>query len=195
MLVSALQHESALRIHTSPHSWGSLPPLPQNLHFILKDNWRTWLRSPHFVVGVQPLSLIQLFVTPWSAGQQAPLSSNTFSQILPKVMAIESVLMSPLILGQLLLLLQLIFPSTRVFSSDSALCIKWSKYWSFSFNISPSSVYSSLISFRIDQFEFLAVKGLSKVFSSITIWKHQIFGTQSSLWSNSHICTWLLEKQ
>ena len=70
---------------------------------------------------------------------------------------------SPFILCQLFLLLRLIFPSTRVFSSDSALCIKWSKYWSFSFNISPSSVYSSLISFRIDQFEFLAAQRTLKI--------------------------------
>ena len=101
--------------------------------------------------------------------------------------------MSALILCQLLLFLRLIFPSTTVFSSHSALCIKWSKYWSFSFNISPSSVYSSLILLRIDWVEFLAVKGLSKVFSSITMWKHQIFCVHS-LWSNSHICTWLHEK-
>ena len=93
-----------------------------------------------------------------------------------------------------LLILPLIFPSIRVFSKESALCIMWPKYWSFSFNISPSNEYSALISFRIDWFDLLAVQGLSRVFSSTRIRKHQFFGVQPSLWCSSHICTWLLEK-
>ena len=99
-----------------------------------------------------------------------------------------------LILCGPLLLLPSIFPSTRVYSSESALHIRWPKYWSFSFSISPSNEYSELISFRIDWFHFLAVQGLSRVFSTTTFQKHQFFGAQPSLWSNSHICTWLLEK-
>ena len=77
----------------------------------------------------------------------------------------------------------------RVFSNESSLCIRWPKYWSFSFSISPSNEYSGLISFRIDWFEIFAVRG-----TSTTVEKHQLFGVQPSLWSNSHIYTWLLEK-
>ena len=93
-----------------------------------------------------------------------------------------------------LLLPPSIFPSIRVFSNESALCIRWPKYWSFSFNISPSNEYSGLISFRMDWMDLLAVQGLSRIFSSTTVQKHQFFGTQLSLESNSHIRTWLLEK-
>ena len=113
-----------------------------------------------------------------------------------KLMSIESVILSDhLILCCPLLLLPSIFPSIRVFSNESVLCIKWPKYWSFSFIISPSNEYSELISFRINWFDSLLFKGLSKVFSNTTIQKHQFFSTQLySLLSNSHIHTWLLEK-
>ena len=87
-------------------------------------------------------------------------------------------------------LLPSIFPNIRVFSSESVLCIRWPNYWSFSFSISPSNEYSVLIFFRIYWFDLS--KGLSGVFSSTTVWKHQFFGTQPSLWSNSHSCTLLL---
>ena len=90
------------------------------------------------------------------------------------------------------LLLLLIIPSNRVFSNESTLNIRWPKYWSFS--ISPSREYSGLISFRIDWFDFLAIQGTLRVFSNTTVQKHQFFETQPSLWSNSHICTWLLGK-
>ena len=89
------------------------------------------------------------------------------------------------------------FPSIRIFFNKSAFRVRWPKYWSFSFSISPSSEYSGLIPFRIDLFN-LQFKGLSSIFSSIfsstTIQKHQFFNTKPSLWSNSHIHTWLLEK-
>ena len=94
-----------------------------------------------------------------------------------------------LILCRPLLLLPSIFPSIRVFSHESVLCIRWPKYWSFNSIISPSSEYSGLVSFRIDCFDLLAVKGLTRVFSNTTVQKHQFFGTQLSLWSNSHIHT------
>ena len=87
-----------------------------------------------------------------------------------------------------LLLLPSIFPSIRVFSNESVLRIRWPKYWSFSFSISPSNEHPGLISFRTGW------KGLSSIFSSTTVQKHQCFGTQPFLWSNSHIHTWLLEK-
>ena len=138
--------------------------------------------------SVQSLSHERLFVTPWIAACQASLSI-TSSQSLFKLMAIEPVMPSShLILCRPLLLLPPISPSIRVFSSESVLCIRWPKYWGFSFSISPSNEYSGLIYFRID------CLGLSRAFSNTTVWKHQFFSSQLSLWSNSHIHTWLLEK-
>ena len=99
-----------------------------------------------------------------------------------------------LILCRPLLLLPSIFPTIRVFSKDSALDIRWPKYWSISFRISPSNEYSGLISFRIDWLISLKSKWLSRVFSSTIVQNHQLFSAQPSLWSNSHIHTWLLEK-
>ena len=113
---------------------------------------------------------------------QASLSF-TISQSLCKLMSTESVMPSNhLILCHHLLLLPSIFPSIRVFSSELALHIRWPKYWSFSFSISPSNEYSGLTGL----ISFLS-KGLSRVFSNSTIQKHQFFSTQPSLWSNSHI--------
>ena len=112
--------------------------------------------------SVQSLSQVQLFATPWTAARQASLSiTNSWSP--PKPMSIESVMpFNYLILCRPLLLLISIFPSIRVFSYDSALCISWPKYWSFSFNISPSNEYSGLISFRMDRLDLLAVQGTLK---------------------------------
>ena len=93
-----------------------------------------------------------------------------------------------------LLLLRSVFSSIRVFFSESVLHIRWPEYWSFSFSISLSNEYSGLISFRMTGLNSLQSKGLSRVFSNTTVWKHQIFGTQPSLWSNSNIHTWLLKK-
>ena len=123
--------------------------------------------------------------------------SFTISWSLLKLMSIE--LMRPSnhrILCRPLLLLPSIFPSIRVFSSESSLHIKWTKYWSFSFRLSVSNEYLGLIFFRTDWFYLLAVQGtlISRVFSSITVWKNQFFSAQPFLWSNSHFCTWLLEK-
>ena len=101
-------------------------------------------------------------LTPWTTAHQASLSF-TISQILLKPMSIESVMPSNhLVLCHPLLLLPLIFFSISVFSNELALCIRWPKYWSFSFNISPSNEYSGLISFRIDWFDLLAVQGTLK---------------------------------
>ena len=112
--------------------------------------------------SVQLLSHDQLFVTPWIAARQASLSiTNCWS--LPKPMSIESVMPSNhLIPCCPLLLLPSIFPSIRVFSNKSLLCITWPKYWSFSFSISPSNEYSGLISFRMDWLDLLAVQGTLK---------------------------------
>ena len=104
------------------------------------------------------LSRVQLFVTPWTAAHQASLSI-TNSQSLLKLMSIELVMPSNhLILSHPLLLLSPIPPSIRVFSNESVLCIRWPKYWSFSFNISPSNEHPGLISFRMDWLDLLAVQ-------------------------------------
>ena len=117
------------------------------------------------------------------------------SQSLPKFMSIESIMSSShLILCHPLLLLPSIFPSIRVFFNELALHIRWSKYWSFSFSINTSNEYSELIFGGFDWMIFSLSKGLLKVFSGTTIWKHQFFSAQPFLWSNSHIHTWLLEK-
>ena len=109
------------------------------------------------------LSHVQLFVTPWTAAHQASLSiTNSWSLL--KLMSIQLVMPSShLILCHPLLLLPSIFPSIRVFLNKSVLCIRWPKYWSFSFSISPSNEYSGLISFRIDWFDLLAVQGTLNV--------------------------------
>ena len=111
---------------------------------------------------VQSLSCVQLFVTPWTAACQASLSITNCRSLL-KLMSIESVILSNhLILSRPLLFLPSIFPSIRVFSSESALPIRWPKYWSISFSISPSNEYSGLISFKTDWFDLLAVQGTLK---------------------------------
>ena len=140
----------------------------------------------------QSLSCVWLFVTPWTAACQASLSF-TISQGLLKLMSIESVMRSNhLILCHPLLLLPSIFPSIRVFLNESLLPIRWPNYWSFS--ISDSNGYLGLISFRIDCFDFLAVQGTLKSLLQTIIKKDQVFSAQLSLWSNSHIHTWLQEK-
>ena len=112
--------------------------------------------------SVQSLSCVWLFATPWTTACQASLSiTNSWSP--PKPMSIESVMLSNhLILCHPFLLLLSIFPSIRVFSNESDLCIRWPKYWSFSFNISPSSEHPGLISFRRDWLDLLAVQGTLK---------------------------------
>ena len=114
------------------------------------------------ISSVQSLSHVQLLATPWTVARQGSLSI-TNSQTLLKLMSVALVMPSNrLILCRPLLLLPSIFPSIRVFSSESVLSIRWSKYWSFSFSISPSNEYSVLISFRIDWFDLLAVQGTLK---------------------------------
>ena len=112
--------------------------------------------------SIHSLSCVRLFVTPWTAARQASLSVTNCWSLL-KLMSIESVISSNyLILCRPLLLPPSIFPSIRVFFNKSALRIRWPKYWSFSFNISPSSEYSGLISHRTDWFDLLAVQGTLK---------------------------------
>ena len=159
---------------------------------------------PH---GLQHSRLPCLSPTPEACSNSCPLSQWSH----------------PTILSSVVPFCPQIFPSIRVFSSESVFHIRWPTYWSFSFSISPSNEYSGLISFRIDWLDLLTVQGilksllqhhssnawlllrlpglisllskrLSRVFSNITIKKHQLFSTQPSLWSNSHIHSWLLEK-
>ena len=110
------------------------------------------------------LSRVQLFVTPWTTTCQASLSF-TISRSLLKFMSMESVMLSNHRVFCHPLLLPSIFPRLRVFSNESALCIRWPKYWSFSFNISPSKEHPELISFRMDWLDLLAVQGTLKSLS------------------------------
>ena len=126
------------------------------------------------------LSRVQLFAVLWTAARQASLSiTNSWSLL--RLMCIESVMPSNhLVLCHPLLLLPSIFPSIRVFSNESVLRIRWPKYWSFSFSISPSSEYSALISFRIDGLDLLAILGTLKSFlqnhiSKASIFRHSVF--------------------
>ena len=150
------------------------------------------IASRTIVVVVQSLSGVCLFLTPRTAVCQASLSF-IISRSLLKLMSIESVMPSNhFILCHPFLFLPTIFPSIELFSSESALCIMWPKYQSFSFSISPSSEYSGLISFRIDWFD-LAVQGTLKSLLQHPSLKASLGGegcsTQPSLWPNSHIHT------
>ena len=133
-----------------------------------------------------------IFVTSWTAAHQASLSI-TNSQSILNLMPIEWVIPSNhLILCRPLLLLPSIFPSIKVFSNESVLHIRWPKYWSFSFNISPSNEHLDWFPLGWTGWISLQSKGLSRVFSNTTLQKHQFFGTQPSSQFNSHIHTWPL---
>ena len=130
----------------------------EGLWLCIKHNEKYMRTTVHLV---QLLSRVWLFVTPWTAARQASLSI-TESQSLLKLRSIESVMPSNHLILCCPLLMPSIFPSIRVFSNKSALHIRWPKYWSFSFIISPSNEYSGLISFRIDWFDLLATQGTLK---------------------------------
>jgi len=156
---------------------------PQSDSLEIAMEIRTHAFKDLIAVVIQSLSHVRFFATPWAAARQASLSF-TISWSLLKLLSIESVMPSNhLILCRPLLLPPSIFPSIRVFSNESVIHISWPKYWNFSFSFSPSNEYSGLISFRTDWF------GVSRIFSSTTMWKHQFFG----VWSHSHIHTWLRE--
>ena len=144
--------------------------------FLLRSNCSQTI--PKFS-PVQSLSRVQLFATPWTAVCQASLSI-TNSRSLLKLMSIESVMPSNHLILCHPLLLPSIFPSIRVFSNGSVLCIRWPKYWSFSFNISLSNEHSGLISFRMDWLDLLAVQGTLKSLlqhysSKASILRHSAF--------------------
>ena len=134
--------------------------------------------------SIQSLSSVQLFATPWTAAHL----TITNSQSLLNHVSIESVTPSHhLNLCYPLLLLPSVFPSIRLFSNESVLCIRWPKYWSFSFSISPSIEYSGLISFRMDWLNLLAVQGTPKSLLQHHSSKPSILCAQFSLYSSSHI--------
>ena len=160
---------------------------------VFRRSRQTFWTDNHYFSSVQALSCVRLFSTSWITALQASLSiTNSWSS--PKPMSIELVMPSShLILGHPLLLLPPIPPSIKVFSTESTLRMRWPKYWSFSFSISPSNKHPGLI-FKWTGWIFLQSKGLSRVFSNTTVQNHQFFGAQLSSQSNSHIHTWLLEK-
>ena len=139
--------------------------VPTQLYLLMpeiKSNKKGFLIRKWSFSSVQSLSHIQLFVTPWTAARRASLCI-TNSRSLRRLMSVELMMPSNhLILCRPLLLLPSIFPSIRVFSDESALHIRWPTYWSFSFSISPSNEHSSLISFRMDWLDLLAVQGSLK---------------------------------
>ena len=138
---------------------------------------------------MQSLSHVLLLVTPCTAACLAFLSF-TIPQSLFKFMSIESVMPSNhFFLCYPLLLLPSIFPTIRNFSNESALCIRWPRYWRFSFSISPFNEHSGLISFRIDWFDLLAVQGTLKSVLQTIAQKHQFFSAPPSLQSNCHFRT------
>ena len=154
---------------------------------------RTFMTISQFS-SVQSLSLVRLFVTPWITEHQASLSI-TKSRSSLRLTSIESVMPSShLILCRPLLLPPPIPPSTRVFSNESTLRMRWPKYWSFSLSISPSNQHPGLVSFRMDWLDLLAVQGTLKSLSNTTVQKYQFFSAQLYSQSNSHMHTWPLEK-
>ena len=189
LFVAAVQSPSRVQFFVTPMDPSfpvqtSLSLTISQLFLFSHSEWRSsgsvsspgdWFLPPHtqapFVVVVELLSPVWLFVTPWPAAHQASLSF-IISQNLLKLMPILSVMPSNhVILCHPLLLLPSIFPSIRVFSNESALGISWLKYWSFNFSISPSNKYSGLIFFRIDWFDLLAVQGILKSLLQHHSWK------------------------
>ena len=156
--------------------------LLKTLKFLHWGICNTFLKyTCHPLSSVQLLSRVQLFATPWTPAHQDS-SSITSSWNLLKLISIELVMASNhLILCRLLLLLPSICSSIRVISKESVLCIRWPKYWSFSFNTSPSNEYSGLISFRMDWLDLLEVQGTFKNLSNTSVQKQQFFGTQLSV--------------
>jgi len=147
-----------------------------------KSGWHVRLGLVQFS-SVQSLSCVWLIETPWTAAHQASLSTIT-SQSLLKPTSIESVMPSNHLILCHSFLLPSVFPSTRVFFNESAFCMRWPKYWSFSFSISPSNEYSGLISFRLDWLDLLAVQGALKSLlqhHQLMLQKHQFFSAQLSL--------------
>ena len=165
---------------TLKHQWYTSVIYQIKLHSNFYFKW--------FVVVVPSLSCVRLFSTPWTAASQASLSF-TISQSLLKLMFIESVIPSKhLVLCHPLLLLPLIFPSTRVFSNESALCIRWPNIGA-SASVLPMN-FQDIFPLGLTGLTSLQSKGPSRVFCNTTVQKHPFFSAQPSSQSNSHIHTW-----
>ena len=161
------------------HGRSSYAGTPRHWMQILMEIWDSWL----LLLFSHPV--VSDSVAPWTAACQAS-QRLIISQSFSKLMSIASVMPSSrLVLCRPLLLLPSIFPSIRDFSSESAVHIKWTNNWSFNFSISPSNKHSGCISLKIGLISLLS-KRLSGVFSSTTVWRHQIFGILPSLQSSSH---------
>ena len=177
--------------HLLQRHWGNseFKKLNRYLHLVACCSWGLLIPFLSLALVVQSLSRVSLFATPWTATCQSFLSF-TITWSLLKLTPIESVMPSNhLILCGPLLLLPSIFSSIRVFSNESALCIRWPKDWSFGFSISPSNEYSGLISFSIGWLDLLAVQGTLKSLLQHHSSKASLFSTQPPLWSDSHIGT------
>ena len=161
----------------------------------MKGSWKNLQRiktQALAVVMVQLLSHVQLFVTPWTAACQAFLSFSV-SGSLHTLMSIELVMPSNhLFVCCALFHLSSVFPSIRVFSNELVLCIRWPKYWGFSFSVNLPMNIQGWFPLGLTDLTSLLSKGFSRVFSSTTVQKHQFFSTQPSLWFSSHIPPWLL---
>ena len=180
-LVVVVMYSKLLVFHTSicSHISSILMLLTDDTKNVSYEKMRDNQCSVQFST-VQSLSRIRLFATPWIAACQASLSI-TISRNSLKLTSIESVMPSShFILCRSLLLLPPILPTIRVFSNESALRIRWPKYWSFSFSIIPSKEHPGLISFRMAWLDSLQSKGLGSLFSNTRVQKHQFFGTQLS---------------
>ena len=166
--------------------WMKLEPIIQN-EVSQKE------KHQYSISSVQSLSRVWL-CDPMNCSTPGIPVHHQFPQVYSNI-STESVMPSKhLILCHPLLLSPSIFPSIRVFAHESVLPIRWSKYWSFSFSISPSNEHSGPISFKMDWLDLLAVQGTLKSLLQHHSWKPQFFGAQLSLYANSHIHTWLLEK-
>ena len=189
--------KSNLKVKVSPNTQSCLSQtyILLWLEYLLLDS--AFVRVLFFLKdfsSVQLLSPARFLVTPWTAPCQASLSiTNSWSLL--KLMSFELVMSSNhLILCHPLLLLPSIFPIIRVLSNESVLHIRWPKYWSFSFSISPSNEYSGLISFRMDWLDLLAVQGTLKSLLQHHSSKASILWRSAFFIVQSHIHTWLLEK-
>ena len=166
-----------------------------SLSLLIRSCQRRKLGSDDDVVVVYSFSRVWLFVAPWTAALQASLSL-TISQSLPKSMSIASVMLSSHLIFWCPLLLQpSIFPSIRDFSNKSDVHIRWPKYWSFNFSISPSTSIQGWFPTCLTDMISLLSKGFSKVFSSTIVRSHWFFGAPPCLQVSSHNCTWPLERK
>ena len=179
-------------MRVSPHLCTHLLSTFFTLAILVYVKWYHSVVLIFIVVAVQSLRNVQLCF-PMNCNMPFFPVLHHLLEFAQKHVSIESVMPS-ISSSATLLLLPSVFPSIRVFSSESALCIRWPKFCSFSFSISPSSEYSGLISFRIDWFDLLEVQGTLKSLPQHHSRKHQFFGAQPSLCPNSHIHSQLLGK-